>query len=166
MTPARFIGSILSLSALILSAGACSSMFGGDPAVRMDRGGADTSLRWNATLNTPSSLRGAVDMEGNAWMLPSDDGEGASVMVEVRNAVPGGAHPWEVRRGRCGEGGTLLGSSDSYPVLQVADEGTGSAESTLDIRPNPNASYHVRVLASETNRDLIIACGNLAPPSN
>lgn len=166
MSPSRSVGSILSLSTLIiLSAGACS-MSGGDTAVRMDREGADTSLRWNATLNSPSTLRGAVDMQGSAWMLPLEGGEETSVQVEVRNAAPGGAHPWEVRRGRCSEGGTLLGSSDNYGVLQVGDEGTGLSEVTLDIRPNPNASYHVRVLASTANRDLIIACGNLAPPSN
>lgn len=165
MSPSRSVGSILSLSTLILSAGACS-MFGGDTAVRMDRGGADTSLRWNATLNSPSSLRGAVDIEGTAWMFPSDGGEETSVMVELRNAAPGGAHPWEMRRGRCGEPGTMLGSSNNYRVLQVGNDGTALSESTLYIRPNPDASYHVRVLASAANRDLIIACGNLAPPSN
>ncbi len=165
MSPFKSVGSILSLSTLLLSAGACS-MFGGDTAVRMDREGADTSMRWNATLNSPSSLGGAVDIQGSAWMLPSAGGDGTSARVDLQNAAPGGAHPWDVRRGRCGEGGTVLGTSDNYGVLQVGDEGSASSETTLDIRPNPNASYHVRVLASTTNRDLIIACGNLAPPSN
>lgn len=68
MSPSRFVGSLLSLSTLVLSAADACSMFGDDTAVRMVREGAHTFMRWNATLNSPSSLRGA-SLGSGAWTL-------------------------------------------------------------------------------------------------
>lgn len=65
-----------------------------------------------------------------------------------------------------GERGALLGGPGAYQALEVGDEGRASGRTTLDVAPESGGSYHVVVYASPTNRDLTIACGNLAPPSN
>lgn len=158
-------GGLIVSAALAFLVGACG-VFQGDPAVRLNQGGPDVSSRWNATLTTPRQLEGALDISGEAWMLSPDGASSTDAAIRIRNAAPGGTHPWEIQRGQCGEHGTVLGSSDGYDALDVDEEGRAAAQATLDVAPNPNGTYHVAVLASASNRDLVIACGNLAPPSN
>lgn len=158
-------GGLIVSAALAFLLAACGA-FQGDPAVRLNQGGPDVASRWNATLTTPRELEGALDMSGTAWMLSPDGASTTDAAIQISNAAPGGTHPWEIQRGRCGERGTVLGSSDAYDALDVDEDGLATAQTTLDVAPNPNGTYHVVVLASSTNRDLIVACGNLAPPSN
>jgi hypothetical protein len=104
-------------------------------------------------------------VKGDSWMARTAEGT-TEVAIENTNATPGGLHPWEVSRGRCGAGVGTLGTRDSYQALEVGNDGTATSTAELNALPDRRDSYHVVIYASPTNRALPIACGNLAPPAN
>jgi hypothetical protein len=123
--------------------------------------------RWNATLATPAGLAGAVQVKGTAWMEPDvKDTAQTKVHVEISNAAPGGAHPWHVHRGQCGQDGGIFGPPDAYRILKVGGNGEAKAEATLPLPEPKDGQYFVNVHASTANMGTIVACGNLAPPSH
>lgn len=143
------------------------SIFQKEPAVSIDPDSPDLSARWNAELSTPRSLSGAMEISGTAWMALVEGEDAAEVFVRIENAAPGGVHPWQVNRGRCGADQGFVGSEDDYRNLEVGDEGRASATARLAaFAPREDRSYFIAVYGSQTNRGLTIACGNLSRPAN
>lgn len=138
---------------------------GGNQAVRLSETDDLPAARWQGTVSSPPTLDGAVEMAGTAWMAEAEEADSATqVTVSIRNATPGGVHPWEVRRGQCGSGRGSFGDSATFEPLEVGDDGRASA-SVMVSEPLPDSGEHsVAILASPSNMDLIVACANLAPP--
>jgi hypothetical protein len=155
--PARRIA----LSLLLVVASACNP-FRQQTPVEISASDTSSGSRWNATLATPSALAGALDLRGTAWMAPS--GGHTLAGVSISNAAPGGTHPWHIHEGQCGGNGAIVGPPDAYPPLNVASDGTASAQANLPIPLPQSGQYYVNVHASSDNMGTIIACGNLAPP--
>ena len=65
--------------------------------------------RWNATLATPSTLSGAVQVSGTGWLGAGPDRNTSRAYVRITNAAAGGLHPWHVHRGRCGADQGIFG---------------------------------------------------------
>lgn len=151
----------IALSLLLVAASACNPFRQRTP-VQISASDTASGSRWNATLATPSALTGALAIRGTAWMAPS--GGRTMAGVSISNAPPGGVHPWYIHQGQCGGNGAILGPTDAYPPLNVASDGTASAQATLDIPLPQSGGYYVNVHASSNNMSTIIACGNLAPP--
>ena len=138
---------------------------GGNQAVRLNESGELPGTRWQGTVSTPPNLEGAVEMSGTAWMAQAEEGDSTTrVQVSIRNAAPGGVHPWQVRRGQCGSNGSVFGDSARYEPLEVSDDGRATASVVVDAPLPESGDYSVTILASPTNRDLVVACANLAPP--
>lgn len=152
----------IAISLLLAAACACNP-FRQQTPVEISDSGPSFGSRWNATIATPAALAGAIDIHGTAWMAPSSGRTIAGVTIS--NAAPGGVHPWHVHQGQCGSNGAILGPADAYPPLNVANDGTASAQANLDIPLPQSGEYHVNVHASSDNMGTIVACGNLAPPS-
>lgn len=133
-------------------------------AVQMGDSGALPSSRWQAAMSSPPSLDGAVEMAGMAWMANGEQANTTRIEIEIENAAPGGEHPWEVRQGRCGSDRGLFGSSGDYEPLEVGGDGRATASATVQQVLPSSGDYSVSVFAAPTNRDLVVACGNLAPP--
>jgi hypothetical protein len=119
--------------------------------------------RWNATLATPSGLAGAVQVRGTGY-LARDPG-GSKAVIHLSNATPGGVHPWSVRVGHCGTENPVFGDPSSYPNLKVDNDGTAQTSATLSTPFPTSGQYSLEVRASPTNMGTVIACGNLAPPT-
>ena len=139
---------------------------GGNRAVEIDSARQVVGTRWNATLATPAELAGATQVRGSAWM--GADGRESSrtrASVSIANAVPGGRHPWHVHVGQCGNDQGIFGAADAYQVLAVGGNGQAEAEARLAVAVPTSGQYFVNVHASPDNLGTIIACGNLAPPS-
>lgn len=143
------------LSIVLLSA--C----GGQQAVQLSESDIPTQ-RWTATMTSPPDLAGAVQMDGSAWMAA--DGDNTQVQVSIQNATPGGTHPWQVQRGRCGTERGVFGSAEAYDPLEIGRDGRGTATAIVEEPVPSTGDYSIAVMASQTNRSLIVACGNLAPP--
>jgi len=119
--------------------------------------------RWNATLATPSGLQGAVQVRGTGY-LARDPG-GSKAVIHVSNATPGGVHPWSVRVGHCGGENEVFGDPSAYRNLKIDNDGTAQTSATLSAPFPTSGDYSLEMRASPTNTGTVIACGNLAPPT-
>ena len=151
---------------LLLASLTASGCGGGKRAVEIDPEQQLVGTRWNATLATPASLAGATQVRGNGWM-GADEGDAArtKAFVAIVNAVPGGRHPWHVHVGQCGNDQGILGPAEAYPILEVKDNGRADRSAELNIPVPTSGQYFINVHASPNNMGTVIACGNLAPPS-
>jgi len=149
-----------------LSATACNPFYRGQ-AVKVSAGDATLNTTWHANVASPASLAGAVQMNGSASMAPDPDGTHTVVNISLANASPGGLHPWEVREGQCSPGSDygVFGASDAYGQMKVDSDGLASAKATVPMRIPSSGDYFVVVYASEANARMVVACGNLAPPT-
>jgi hypothetical protein len=134
------------------------------PAVEVSSD-ATLNSRWHAALVTPAELAGAVQISGSASMAPSSDSGNTTVFLKVANAAPGGVHPWAVHRGQCGADQGVFGPSEAYKPIKVGDDGRASASATVPLETPATGPYFVSVQASAANAQTIVACGNLAPPT-
>jgi hypothetical protein len=148
---------------LFAAAGLSVACFGG-PAVEIDQDPEIPSTRWQGSITSPPNLAGAVQMDGTAWMASGDETNETRVHIEIANASPGGTHPWEVQRGRCGSSGDPFGSPGDFEPIEVDDDGQATVTADIPMSLPRDGEYSIEVLASPSNRDLVVACANLAPP--
>ncbi len=156
----------LALALCALSATACNPFSRGQ-AVKVSAGDATLNSTWHANLASPASLAGAVQMKGSASMAPDPDGTHTVVNVSLANASPGGLHPWEAHRGQCSPGADygVWGASDAYGRMKVDGDGEASGKASIPMQTPSSGDYFVVVYASEANSRMVVACGNLAPPT-
>jgi hypothetical protein len=150
---------------VLLSSAACNP-FNRGQAVRMSTQDSELNTRWHASLVSPASLAGAVQMSGSASMTPAPDSMHTVVALSLANAAPGGLHPWEARLGRCGMQTDygVFGTSDEYGTMKIDSDGRAAASVTVARHTPVMGDYFVAVYASAANR-MVVACGNLAPPA-
>lgn len=148
------------LAVIAIAAVAC----GGGRATELRTSEYPVGTRWNTSLATPAAMVGVVQVGGEAWMAPGADSGQTRVNIDIRNATPGGRHPWHVHQGQCGSVGKILGEADSYGILEVKKDGRANRSVTLPLPMPRNGAYMVDVHASSKNLATIISCGNLAPP--
>lgn len=150
----------------VLALAACNP-FGRSNAVQMDARDATLNTRWHATLASPATLAGAVQMNGSASMAPSADSTMTIVTIDLANAAPGGLHPWEARRGECGAptNSAAFGAADAYAPLEVDSDGRAHARAEVQFPTPANGRYFVVVHASQANSRTVVACGNMAAPT-
>jgi hypothetical protein len=121
--------------------------------------------RWNAALATPSSLAGAVQIQGTGYVARDPSGSSKAV-IHIANATAGGVHPWAVRVGLCGAGDNpVFGDLSAYQNLKIDKDGTAQSGALLSVPFPTSGSYSLEVRASPANMGTVIACGNLAPPT-
>lgn len=157
---------ILTATLSILAAAACNP-FNRSPAVRVSAQDVTLNSRWHANLASPGALAGAVQMNGSASMAPSRDSTSTNISLSLANASPGGLHPWAVHFGRCGTGldEGVFGPSETYQALKVESNGEATGTATVKLQTPESGNYFVVVHASAANVETIVACGNLAPPT-
>jgi len=99
-------------------------------------------------------------MTGDASVKPG--GKGMRVKVSIRNASSQTDDlPWQIRKGSCGENGDVIGAQAAYRVMQVRADQTADVNVNLPFVLDEGEKYSVLVLASRTDMDRMIACGNL-----
>ena len=100
-------------------------------------------------------------------MAPGQNGASTNITVKLANVSPGGIHPWEAHLGQCGAGmdDGVFGPTEAYKPLKVESDGMATGTATVPVLTPSTGSYFVVVHASGANPETIIACGNLAPPT-
>ena len=136
-----------------------------DPVVQVSARDANVNARWHGTLTSPSNLAGAVQMTGQISMAPGSNAGNTNVALILANASPGGMHPWQLHRGQCGADDGVFGTVADYKTLKVDEQGRASASATVPVVMPSDGRYFVSVAASEANSTTIVACGNLASPT-
>jgi hypothetical protein len=150
----------------VVAATACNP-FHHDQAVRVSTEDATLNSRWHANLASPASLAGVVQMNGSASFAPDPTGASTRITIDLANASPGGRHPWEVHRGQCGPGTDygVFGPGDAYKPLEVDSDGQANGSATIALQTPRTGDFFVVVHASAANAAVVVACGNLAPPT-
>ena len=136
-----------------------------DPVVQVNARDANVNARWHGTLTSPSNLAGAVQMTGQISMSPGSSAGNTNVALLLANASPGGLHPWQLHRGQCGMDDGVFGSTSDYKTLKVDESGRATGSATIPLVMPNDGRYFVSVGASEANNSTIVACGNLASPT-
>ena len=136
-----------------------------DPVVQVTTNDANVNSRWHGTLASPSNLAGAVQMTGQVSMAPGSSAGNTSVAVNLTNASPGGLHPWQLHRGQCGSDEGVFGSAEAYKTLKIDEYGRASSTANVPLVMPSDGRYFVSVGASAANAETIVACGNLASPT-
>jgi hypothetical protein len=154
---------LLTLALSTLALVACNP-FKHAPASEVSRD-ANLNTRWHASLASPATLAGAVQMNGSAAMQPGTNSEGTALSLALANATPGGIHPWQVHRGQCGADDGVFGPAEAYTPITIGDDGRGEATAVIPVMTPTTGDYFVLVSASAANAQMIVACGNLAPPT-
>jgi hypothetical protein len=100
-------------------------------------------------------------------MAPGSNATSTNISLAVANASPGGLHPWEAHMGQCGAGmdDGVFGPSEAYKPLKIDADGHANGTATVPMNTPETGSYFVVVHASVANPGTIVACGNLAPPT-
>lgn len=70
-----------------------------------------------------------------------------------------------MHRGQCGADDGVFGPAEAYTPLKIGDDGRTEATATIPVMTPTTGSYFVLVGASAANATMIVACGNLAPPT-
>lgn len=151
-----------------LALGACNpfrSPMKQEPVVQVTTNDANVNSRWHGTLTSPSNLAGAVQMTGQISMSPGSNASNTNVALLLANASPGGLHPWQLHRGQCGTDDGVFGSADAYKTLKVDEYGRATGSATVPLVMPSDGRYFVSVGASVANAETIVACGNLASPT-
>ena len=136
-----------------------------DPVVQVSARDGNANARWHGTLTSPSTLAGAVQMTGSISMTPGSSTGNTNVALILANASPGGMHPWQLHRGQCGTDDGVFGTASDYKTLKVDENGRASGSATVPLVMPSDGRYFVSVGASEANTSTIVACGNLASPT-
>jgi hypothetical protein len=135
------------------------------PVVQVSTRDVNANARWHGTLTSPSNLAGAVQMTGSISMTPGSSAGNTNVALVLANASPGGMHPWQLHRGQCGTDEGVFGTASDYKTLKVDESGRASGTATVPTMMPSDGRYFVSVGASEANAATIVACGNLASPT-
>jgi hypothetical protein len=126
------------------------------PATAGGAGIAPPPVKLTAALvPAGGNVRGSIDIDSGAEPNKS------RVMIQLRGASVGAQHGWQVRTGRCGETTQVVGSPAAYRPITVRADGTAELTTTIPVVLDPAQRYSVVLLASRTDMEGIIACGNL-----
>jgi hypothetical protein len=147
--------------ATVVSTAACNPFH--KPASEIKQQDIPVGERWNATLATPAGLQGAVQVHGTGYL--ARDPNGSKAVIHASNATPGGVHPWSIRVGRCGTDNPVFGDPAAYSNLKVDKDGEAQTSATLSVPFPTSGDYSLEVRASPSNMGTVIACANLAPPT-
>ncbi len=142
--------------------GAYGTPFEQAPVHPVSRPNRAAGAHWAATLATIDTPPGAGEQKGSATMTGGFDDRNTYVAVDLRHAAPGGVHPWQVRRGRCGVDGGAFGPAEGYRTMTVDDEGRAASSVTVPLATPTGGQYYVTVAASAAHPETTIACGDLA----
>ena len=111
---------------------------------------------WSGTLRGQGMY---TSVTGTAKALYTDGRTALTVTLE--NATPGASYTWDVREGKCGTNGAVVGDRWAYTSLSVGNDGKAGSTVTLTARLDEAKDYAVTVYGSNNNETTVIACGDL-----
>lgn len=100
-------------------------------------------------------VEGDVDIESRSNSFTAE--------ISIAGANEGDEFDWTVARGTCAQPGNAVGQAASYPALQVDEEGTASAEATVNVALDEDEDYIVRVIDNSGQEPAPVACGEVGP---
>lgn len=153
----------ITFAAACASGGAAGTPSGGT-ATPAGAPAAASSTAGMRTLSANISSTGATNsrITGTVTIAPLDAST-YSVTIEFRGAPASRTLPWAVRPGACGDvtPNTEVGGRSPYSPIQTMADGQAHVNTRLRVTLPAQQALRVDVMASNSQRDLVIACGVL-----
>jgi len=110
----------------------------------------------NPTGSTNSRLTGSVT-------LTPTDANNYNVTFDLRQGPKNGQLPWAIRPGACGDQtpNSEIGGRGVYSAITTQTDGTAHSNTRIHVTL-PDQVMHVDVMASNSQRDVVYACGLLS----
>lgn len=118
---------------------------------------AAQGMKWTTTL----APQGGSKVAGTASVAPGSAAGTSVATISITGGTPGSVYPWHVHTGKCGPGGSVVGSGAAYKPLTAGPDGTATSTAQLSVAAPTSGDFHVNVHASPTNMATIVSCGNL-----
>ncbi|WP_291157475.1 CHRD domain-containing protein [Gemmatimonas sp. UBA7669] len=113
---------------------------------------------WAATLTGREGRK----VSGTATAVPTADGKGVEVSVQLSGDTPGATRPWHVHVGSCSKSGGVFGGGRAYTPITIDAKGNGSAKATVPAVFADTSTYYVNIHDAAAAMSIIVACGDLA----
>ncbi|HET9439037.1 MAG TPA: hypothetical protein VFO52_02655 [Longimicrobiales bacterium] len=126
------------------------------PACDDDPADPPVTAEWEATLVGI----GAFD-EVEGVVLVAARTTSFTAEIEIEGAAANANFNWTLARGTCANPGAAIGAADRYPELEVAANGTASAEALVTAALDEDEDYIVRVRDVNGSGVVVVACGAL-----
>jgi hypothetical protein len=130
------------------------------PAVATDAPTTRASGTLVATL-VPTNAAGNR-ISGRIRLVPTARVGQYRAEIDIRGGSYQNKFPWAIRTGQCGEGGQELGNPTDFRLIETAGDGMARFNTPLRLHIPEGQTHHVAVLASPTNRSLVVSCGVLS----
>lgn len=123
-----------------------------------------TGASLGRTLMANLSATGTTSsrMSGTITLTPLDANT-YSVAMDLRSGPAGKQLPWAIRPGACGDmtPNSEVGGRGPYGAIQTQADGMAHINTRLRVQL-PDQPMHIDVMQSNSQRDVILACGPLA----
>jgi len=87
-----------------------------------------------------------------------------SVSIDLRSGPKSAQLPWAIRPGPCGDMTPNSEIGGRGPYSAISTQADGSAHVNTRVRVEiPDGALHVDVMQSNSQRDVVLSCGPLAP---
>jgi superoxide dismutase, Cu-Zn family len=143
----RKVGSILAVAAILVAA--CNGAVDTTPP---------TQFEWQTALVGGA---GWEHLSGESSVEWTEGLVGFHATARIAGDEEGAVRPWHIHFGTCGTGGGIVGADGDYPRLAVGADGTAQVSIQVAQPLSTATSYHVNVHQSESQMEVIIACGDL-----
>ena len=155
----------ISLFALALAAACASGSSSSSTATTASPtpAGAPTTARrqYMATLGATGTT--SSKLSGTITIVPLD-AMTYSVSMDIRNGPKSSQVPWAIRPGPCGDMTPNSEIGGRGPYSAISTQADGSAHVNTRVRVEiPDGALHVDVMQSNSQRDVVLSCGQLAP---
>jgi len=118
--------------------------------------------QYMATLAS-TGVSSRMSLSGTVTIVPLDANT-YSVSMDLRSGPKSAQLPWAIRPGPCGDMTPNSEIGGRGPYSAVSTQADGSAHVNTRIRVEiPDGALHVDIMQSNSQRDVILSCGPLAP---
>lgn len=101
-------------------------------------------------------------ISGRIRLVPTARAGEYRAEIDIRGGSYQNKFPWAIRTGQCGEAGQELGNPTDFRLIETAADGMARFNTTLRLNIPEGPTHHVVILASPTNRSLVVSCGVLS----
>jgi hypothetical protein len=155
------LATVVCLSTACASSPSASSS---TPSPNPSATGASASVAPAKTWQGNLTATGATNsrLSGTISLTPVDGGN-FSVTIDFRGGPNGKQLPWAIRPGGCGDmtPNSDIGGRGAYSLISTGADGQAHVNARLRVALPSDQTMHVDIMNSNSQRDVIIACGLL-----
>lgn len=142
---------------------ACASGSGGAESATETGATPAASAATGPALTGILSPMGGSRISGEVTLRPDSRPGRTMARIIINGATPNTEHPWQIKRGQCGDQGAIeIAPLAAYRGLMARGDGAARFEGTINVAlPQTPGPMHVEVLRSRSS-NVAVSCGMLS----